>query len=48
MFIAALGDMKPGDWLFMAVKAEMQRRGYWKNKARGRAFSKGHDPRRQV
>lgn len=32
--------------LFAIVKAEMQTRGYWKNKARGNGFKTGHDPRR--
>lgn len=43
---AALKEMKPQTKLFELVKAEMKRRGYWKTKARGKAFDKGYDPRR--
>jgi hypothetical protein len=37
------------DWkLFKMVKKEMQRRGQWKAKGRGRPFDEGYDPRRGV
>lgn len=35
------------DWkLFKLIKAEMQTRGHWKAKSRGRPFDDGFDPRR--
>lgn len=35
------------DWkLFKMIKAEMQNRGHWKARGRGRPFDDGYDPRR--
>lgn len=42
----ALKGMKPRSPLYELVKAEMQIRGRWKQKPRGKGFNKGHDPRR--
>lgn len=38
-----LKQMTPQSKLFKLVKAEMKRRGYWKNKARGKAFAKNNE-----
>jgi hypothetical protein len=43
----ALEEMKPRSKLFGLIKAEMKRRGHWKNKPRGRQFGNGHDARRK-
>lgn len=41
-----LQTMKPRSQVFELVKAEMKRRGHWKNKSRGRVFVTGQDERR--
>lgn len=41
-----LRRMTPRHRLYRLVKAEMVRRGNWKNKPRGEAFKAGHDDRR--
>ena len=38
----ALADMKEGDDLYKLIKAELQKRGRWKNAPRGKAFQKGN------
>lgn len=43
----ALKEMQPRQRLFELVKAEMKRRGHWKNKPRGNPMQKGSDPRRK-
>lgn len=44
----ALSDMKPRQRLYEIVKAEMVKRGRWKERPHGTPFKKGHDPRRAV
>jgi hypothetical protein len=35
-----LRQMKPHSPIYKLVKAELQRRGHWKNKPRGKSFTK--------
>lgn len=42
----ALAHMNKRMKLFMIVRAEMERRGHWKQLPRGKAFGKGQDVRR--
>lgn len=42
-----LQRMKPRSQLYELIKKEMQRRGRWKAKERGKSFNKGYDRRRQ-
>lgn len=42
-----LQTMKPRQQLYELVKAEMTRRGHWKNKPRGKGFQPGKDERRK-
>jgi hypothetical protein len=43
----ALADMRERHKLYALVKAEMKRRGHWRNKPRGASWPKGRDPRKQ-
>lgn len=43
-----LTHMEPRQKLYELVKAEMQRRGRWKAKHRGKPMQTGYDPRRSV
>ena len=42
----ALAEMGEQSKLYLLVKAEMKRRGHWKNKPRGKSMEKGVDARR--
>jgi len=44
----ALQLMQPRQKLYEIVKAEMKRRGHWKNKPRGNPMQRGHDARRKI
>ena len=44
----ALQELKPHQNIFQVLKSELKLKGYWKNKPRGAAFSKGYDSRRNV
>lgn len=43
----ALRLMKPQQRLYELVKREIQHRGHWKAKPRGKQYIKGRDPRQQ-
>jgi hypothetical protein len=43
-----LRRMEPGSKLYELVKLEIQARGRWKAKPRGKVFKRGEDPRRKV
>lgn len=43
----ALDTMGPSSQLYKLVKAEMLKRGRWKNAPRGKAFNIGKDTRRK-
>lgn len=43
-----LDNLKPGQKLYKLLKASLSRQGRWKDKAHGKPFEKGFDPRRHV
>ncbi len=45
---AAVTVMKPRQRIYEIIKAELKRRGHWKNKAGGKQMERGFDPRRHT
>lgn len=47
-FEQRLAAMTPRSRDYAIVRRELQKRGRWKYKVRGKPFSKGHDPNRKA
>ena len=43
----AVAAMKPRQRVYEIIKAELKRRGHWKNHAGGTPMKPGYDPRRK-